>query len=68
MFQHGARDFEEMTNLPKALRDELAATFSLTPLEPAYVDRSKDGTIKHLWALDDGRAGGIRPHPDPVSA
>jgi 23S rRNA (adenine2503-C2)-methyltransferase len=54
VFEHGARDFEEMTNLPNDLRRELAARLSLTPLEPAYVDRSKDGTIKHLWALDDG--------------
>jgi len=54
VFAHRARSFEEMTNLPWELRDELDARLSLTPLEPAYVARSRDGTIKHLWALDDG--------------
>jgi len=54
VFEHRAREFGEMTNLPLELRDALGETFSLTPLEPAYVARSRDGTIKHLWALDDG--------------
>ena len=53
-FEHRARDFAEMTNLPLALREALDESFSLAPLEPAYVARSEDGTIKHLWALDDG--------------
>ena len=53
-FVHGARAFDEMTNLPLDLRRRLEASFSLTPLDPAFVARSKDGTIKHLWALDDG--------------
>jgi len=54
VFDHRARSFAEMTNLPLALREDLAAALSLTPLEPAYVARSSDGTIKHLWTLDDG--------------
>lgn len=54
VFAQRARSFEEMTNLPRDLRIELAAGLSLTPLEPSYVARSRDGTIKHLWALDDG--------------
>jgi len=54
VFARRARSFEEMTNLPQDLRDELDAGLSLTPLEPSYVARSRDGTIKHLWALDDG--------------
>ena len=49
-----ARSFDEMTNLPSALRGPLAEAFSLTPLEPDYVARSRDGTIKHLWGLADG--------------
>jgi len=54
VFEHRAQEFEEMTNLPLDLREALDASFSLTPLEPATVARSEDGTIKHLWALDDG--------------
>lgn len=51
----GARSFEEMTNLPKALREKLSDGFSLTP--PA-IERKQvstiDGTIKYLWRLGDG--------------
>ena len=54
MWKRAARSFEEMTNLPAPLRPALAEAFSLTPLEPDYVARSKDGTIKHLWRLEDG--------------
>ena len=52
--KRAARSFDEMTNLPLALRASLAEAFSLTPLEPDYVAHSKDGTIKHLWRLEDG--------------
>jgi 23S rRNA (adenine2503-C2)-methyltransferase len=54
VFLHRARSFSEMTNLPAPLREGLAEDLSLTPLQAAYVARSDDGTIKHLWALDDG--------------
>ncbi|MGH7545951.1 MAG: 23S rRNA (adenine(2503)-C(2))-methyltransferase RlmN, partial [Gemmatimonadota bacterium] len=50
----GAASFDEMTNLPKADRAALAAAFTLTPLRPAVVQRSEDGAVKHLWALEDG--------------
>ena len=54
VWERGARSFDEMTNLPAGLREALDAVFSLTPIEPDYVARSKDGTVKHLWRLDDG--------------
>ena len=51
----GVRSYEEMTNLPKALRDTLAERF---PIHPPRVVRKqesqKDGTIKYLWQLHDG--------------
>ena len=53
-FEHRARSFADMTSLPAGLRGALGRSFSLTALDPAYVARSSDGTIKHLWALDDG--------------
>lgn len=54
IYERRARSFEEMTNLPLELRDELARVFSLDPLEQSFEARSSDGTIKHLWRLRDG--------------
>ena len=51
----GVRSYEEMTNLPKALRDRLAESHPICP--PQVVRRQesqKDGTIKYLWQLSDG--------------
>ena len=51
----GVRSFEEMTNLPKALRDALAQQYPLCPPEVVRKQESaKDGTIKYLWKLSDG--------------
>lgn len=50
----GAATFDEMTNLSRTDREALAETFSVTPLRPAVVQRSADGTVKHLWSLEDG--------------
>ena len=51
----GARSYEEMSNLPKNLRDTLAEKY---PIHPPMVVRKqeskKDGTIKYLWQLKDG--------------
>ena len=51
----GARSFDEMTNLPKVLRDRLAAECSLSVPQVAQKQESKlDGTMKYLWELADG--------------
>ena len=51
----GARSFDEMTNLPKALRDRLAAECILTVPNVARKQVSRqDGTMKYLWELSDG--------------
>lgn len=53
----GVRDFEQMSNLPKALRDRLAANYRL--YRPMVLSRQVsqiDGTIKYLWELYDGNA------------
>ena len=51
----GAASFEEMTNLPKALREKLAGACALTvpTVERKQVSQI-DGTIKYLWRLSDG--------------
>ena len=51
----GVRSYEEMTNLPKSLRDTLAEQYPLLP--PVVVrkqESQRDGTIKYLWQLSDG--------------
>lgn len=51
----GAASFDEMTNLPKALRDKLSGTCTLAVPRAARKQVSKlDGTIKYLWELSDG--------------
>lgn len=51
----GARSFDAMSNLSKALRARLAEEFVITVPEIARKQASKlDGTIKYLWRLADG--------------
>ena len=53
----GVRSFdeEEMTNLPKALRERLASEYELHLPEVARKQVSaRDGTVKYLWRLRDG--------------
>ena len=51
----GVKSYDEMTNLPKGLRDVLSEKY---PIHPPKVVRkqesAKDGTIKYLWQLQDG--------------
>jgi 23S rRNA (adenine2503-C2)-methyltransferase len=51
----GARGYEEMTNLPAALRERLAAEVSLSTLTVAAEAKSDDGTVKTLFHTADGR-------------
>ena len=51
----GVRSFDEMTDLPKALREKLTGEALLTPPTVARKQVSaQDGTIKYLWELADG--------------
>lgn len=53
----GVRDFDEMTNLSKALREKLKERYSL--YKPRVLSKQVseyDGTIKYLWELKDGNA------------
>ena len=50
----GVRSFDEMTDLPRALREKLAENWLLTVPEPVRRQESKlDGTVKYLWRLHD---------------
>ena len=51
----GVESFDEMTNLPKALREKLKTDCVLTVPRVERKQVSKfDGTIKYLWRLGDG--------------
>ena len=51
----GVRSYDEMTNLPKSLRDTLAQNYPISAPEVVRKQESKkDGTIKYLWKLSDG--------------
>ncbi len=51
----GARSYEEMTNLPGALRDRLDAAVPLSTLSLQAEAKSDDGTVKSLFHTADGR-------------
>jgi 23S rRNA (adenine2503-C2)-methyltransferase len=51
----GAAGYDEMTDLPVALRDELVARVPLSTLTLRHEARSADGTIKALFDTHDGR-------------
>jgi len=48
------RNFDQATTLPTEEREALSRAFRITELEPHVVSRSEDGTVKHLWKLEDG--------------
>ena len=51
----GVRSYEEMTNLSKGLRQQLAEKYPFTtPQVVRKQESARDGTIKYLWKLSDG--------------
>ena len=51
----GVRSYDEMTNLPKGLRDQLSENYPIhAPKVVRKQESKKDGTIKYLWQLSDG--------------
>ena len=56
IYQRYAEDFAEMSDLPKTLREQLAAAATLTPLAPvAQIVSSDRDTVKVLFQLADGQ-------------
>jgi 23S rRNA (adenine2503-C2)-methyltransferase len=49
-------NFEEMTNLPKSLRDKLTDQFEFVTLSEIAKYQSQDGTVKFLFELGDKNA------------
>ena len=54
VWQRGVSSFEEMTNVSKDARKQLAEHFSIRWLDSAMVLDSEDGTQKYVWRLPDG--------------
>ena len=51
----GVRSYDEMTNLPKNLRDALSEKYPIyAPKVVRKQESQRDGTIKYLWQLADG--------------
>ena len=53
---NGARGYDEMTDLPAALRERLAGSVPFSSLTVADEAHSSDGTVKALFHTRDGRA------------
>ena len=54
LYRHKVSSLEEMTDLAKELRAELGRTARISSLELLAVERSRDGTRKYLFGLQDG--------------
>lgn len=54
LFKRLAGTFEEMTNLPRALRETLKEKAAIEHLEKVRALKSRDGTEKFLFKLTDG--------------
>ncbi len=55
IYARGVRDFEAMTDLPKALRQELAQNWRLGEFALVEAYPSQDGSAKYLFTLLDGK-------------
>lgn len=53
LWQRGAKDFDQMTNLSKVLREKLDHLFTINGITSDLVQRSWDGTIKTRFTLHD---------------
>src|SRR5512138_1243804 len=55
LHQRWAATLDELTDVPRALREALAARTRLATLERAREQRSDDGTVKWTWRTRDGK-------------
>jgi 23S rRNA (adenine2503-C2)-methyltransferase len=56
IYQQDACSFDEMTNISKELRRELADRAYISNFVPEAIERGNDGTRKYLFNLGDGHA------------
>lgn len=56
VYQRHVTDFEQMTDLAKQFRIQLAERAYVSSWKPEIVETSSDGTRKYLFRLDDGES------------
>ena len=54
LYKKRVKNYEDMSNLAKGLRDKLSNSFDITTLNTLVKQTSSDGTIKFLFQLYDG--------------
>lgn len=54
LYKKRVKNYEDMSNLSKGLRDKLSNSFDITTLKTLVKQTSSDGTIKFLFQLYDG--------------
>ena len=57
LYHHYASVYEDMKNIPKALKEELDEKYLVNPLSIKNKEESTDGTIKYLLELQDSSRG-----------
>lgn len=55
LYHQYASNFDDMKNIPKALKEELGQKFVVDPMKIVKKEESTDGTIKYLFELQDGK-------------
>ena len=68
VYRNGAESFDEMTNLPKALREALSRQMTVFQATVVQRQESSDGTIKQLLAWPDGATSECVMIPQAASA
>jgi len=70
LWQHDARSFDEMTNLPLALREKLMGAFALHKVDLSEKQVSNDGTIKCAFKVGEKQVveGVLIPAGDRMTA
>lgn len=55
LYLHGASSFDDMSNLPLAWREQLAAHYRLSPFDRYERFVSRDHSVRYLFTLPDGK-------------
>jgi len=55
LYHQYAQGYDDMKNIPKALKEELAQKYIVNPVKIVNKEESSDGTIKYLLELQDGK-------------
>jgi len=55
LYHNYAQNFDDMKNIPKAMKEELAQKYLINPMKIVRKEESSDGTIKYLFELQDGK-------------